>query len=209
MSSNLEQTGHPRIKAFQRARRTARAVHEMIGLVQRVILDGEVTPAEAEFLAAWMKANPEVVNSWPGSALAQRLGRIFADGRIDDDEREDLLFFLHELTGTPSGAGLDVAVRALPLDEPMPRLHFAGNECVFAGHFVWGTRRRCEQAVIARGGVFARKVSERTNIVIVGELGDPDWERSRFGADIAEAVKQRAAGARLVIVDEEHWVSCL
>lgn len=209
MRSNLDQADHPRIKAFHQARRTARAVHEMIGLVQRVILDGEVTPAEAEYLVAWMKANPEAINSWPGSALAQRLGRIFTDGKIDDDEREDLLFFLHELTGTPPGAGADVVERALPLDDPMPRLHFGDNECVFAGHFVWGTRARCEQAVIARGGVFARKVTDRTNIVIVGEVGNPDWSRSPFAADIAEAVKQRAAGARLVIVDEEHWVSCL
>jgi hypothetical protein len=71
----------------------------MLGLVKGVIVDGEVTVGEAQYLAHWINANPEAVLCWPGSALAQRLQRIFADGYVSDDEREDLRHFLEKMVG--------------------------------------------------------------------------------------------------------------
>lgn len=209
MSTHLDDQAQQRISVFNAARRRERAIHEMLGLVKGVIIDGEVTESEAQFLASWIRANPEAVHSWPGLALAKRLMKIFADGRIDPEEREDLMFFLQDLAGGVHADGdIKVAVR-LPLNEPMPPLLFSGIECVFMGHFIWGTTSNCEAAVIARGGTCGRNVTRRTGILIIGDLGSHDWVHSSFARKIQKAVEYRAKGLPLVIVDEEHWANCL
>ena len=205
-----DDSGQPRVTAFQAARRTERAIHDMLGLVKSVIVDGKVTDEEARFLARWISANPAAVNSWPGSALARRLTLIFEDGRVDAEERKDLLFFLQDLAGRHhrDDGPITVEVR-LPLDSPAPQLVFAGTECVFVGHFVWGTRPACEELVTARGGTCAHAVTPATGIVVIGQLGCDDWRNSQWGSSIQLAVDLRARGGAPAIVDEEHWVRCL
>jgi len=182
----------------------------MLGLVKGVILDGEVTATEAQYLAHWINANPDSVASWPGRALADRLIRIFADGRVDNDEREDLLYFLQKMVGHDDGQHGDVnPTTRLPLDEPPPSLTFPGTEFVFTGRFVWGTRSACESAVTARGGTAGSSVTKRTRVLVLGDLGSRDWAHTSFGRKIQKAVAYREAGVPLVIVDEPHWCSHL
>ena len=203
-------SSQPRISAFQAARRTERAIHDMLRLVKSVILDGKVTDEEAHYLARWIEANPAAVNSWPGSALARRLTQIFEDGRVDADERQDLLFFLQDLAGRHHrDEGMIAVEMKLPLDSPAPPLSFAGTEFVFLGHFVWGTRPACEEMVRARGGTCAHEITPATGIVVIGQLGCDDWTHSPWGTSIQQAIEQRARGGAPAIVDEEHWTQSL
>ena len=181
-----------------------RGIVEMLGLVRGVILDGSVSVEEAHQLARWVSDNPGIVDSWPGQALAGRLFRIFADGRVDDEEREDLLYFLRKLVGPDAHEPAESAP-PLPLDAAPPSLMFTGEEFVFTGRFIWGTRASCERAVSDRGGIAAPAVTRRTRVLVVGDLGSRDWARSPFRRNIEQAVEYRAAGVPIVIVDEQHW----
>lgn len=209
MRTQLDANGQPD-PAINAARRVDRAIHEMLGLVKGVIIDGVVTTGEAQYLASWINSNPESVHSWPGAALADRLNRIFADGQVDEDEREDLLFFMQNLAGPNHGQHGDANLATrLPIDDPKPTLRFEGSEYVFTGKFVWGTRKRCEEAVIDRGGICASNVTQRTTALVIGELGSRDWAHTSFGRKIQKAVDYRSSGVPLVIVDEEHWTTHL
>ena len=210
MRTDLDPHGQPLNTSFNAARRADRAIHEMLGAVKGVIVDGEVTEGEAQFLAHWINANPEAVQSWPGRALADRLKKIFADGRVDPEEREDLLFFLQQLAGEDHLQHGDVNVAtSLPLDQPAPSLTFLGREYVFTGRFVWGTRAACESAVIDRGGRCGSSITKRTNVLVIGELGSRDWAHTSFGRKIQKAVDYRDSGVPLVIVSEPSWVQHL
>lgn len=182
----------------------------MLGLVKGVIVDGEVTVGEAQYLAHWIDANPEAVLNWPGDALAQRLRRIFADGYVSDEEREDLRHFLEKMVGTDTGANGNVnAATRLPLDEPPPLLAFPGWEYVFTGRFIWGTRTACEEVVARLGGVCRSGITKRTRVLVIGDLGSRDWIQTSYGRKIEKAVEYRRTGVPLVITDEAHWASHL
>src|SRR5688500_15929067 len=103
MRDDLDAHGQPLNKAFNRARRSDRAVHEMLGIAKGMIIDGVVTGDEAAFLSHWVRANPDCVACWPGDALAARLRRIYADGEVGEDERQDLLYFLQQMAGEDRG----------------------------------------------------------------------------------------------------------
>ena len=98
-----------------------RLVAEPLGLVKGVVCDGVVTDTEAHALGHWVNSHPDVVAGFAGKVIAERLAPYLPDGRIDEDEREDLLTLLRGLVGEPAEhtGPLNHATR-LPLDDPAP-----------------------------------------------------------------------------------------
>ena len=188
-----------------------RCVDELVGLVRGVVADGEVSETEVYRLAAWVEENRVVTSSWPGSAIAQRLSRIFADGRVEDEERADLRLLLEDLVAQPSAdaAAPDASTR-LPLCDPPPRVAYEpSREFVFTGRMVFGTRGHCEDAVRRRGASVGKGVTSRTNYLVIGQLGSKAWVHSTHGRKIEDAVALRQRGKGLGIISEERWVASL
>jgi hypothetical protein len=193
---------------FNLSRRIDRSVNELLGLTKGIIADGVVTPEETELLRAWVIANPEAASAWPGNVLADRIARIYEDDRVEEDEREDLRVLLQQLSGGANHDEGNPSTR-LPLNDPAPQLRFDGAVYVFTGRFFSGTRRWCENLVESRGGVCVPNVTNRTNFLVIGELGSRDWKHSSFGRKIQKAVEVRSDGRDLAIIAEEYWHGCL
>lgn len=108
--------------------RLDRAVDELLGLARGMIADGTVTESESRALRTWAGRNPDLCVTFPGQDLYQRLTAIYADGRVDDDEREELLWFLQGLAGDGQVTE-DESVggsSTLPLTVPPPRISHEG-----------------------------------------------------------------------------------
>lgn len=208
--ANLDDHGQPRNRRFGAARRADSEVQELLGLAKGIIADGVVTDEEANALRKWMRANAYAADVWPLTVLSDRLGRIFADGRVDDEERAELFELLCAATGEKPSASTEMnRATRLPLNEPQPELRFTGSFYVFTGKFAYGTRAACQQVVQARGGECERDVTQRTNVLVIGILGSEQWMHSTHGRKIEKAVHYRANGLPLAIVSEEHWASQL
>jgi NAD-dependent DNA ligase len=208
--SHLDGHGQPRNRRIGAARRADRAVHELLGLARGMIADGEVTRGEADALARWIEVNAEERDVWPINTIADRLRRVYADGEVDAGERAELLDLLSSVTGELPGTAVAMnRTTRLPLDEPQQPLRFGGLTYVFTGKFVFGTRGACQQAVEARGARCGGSVSQKTNVLVIGALGNADWIQSSHGRKIEQAVHYRASGVPLQIVSEEHWTACL
>jgi NAD-dependent DNA ligase len=209
MGIRLDADGQPPAW-FYAARVAERAISELLGICKGMVCDGEITEGEALGLRRWIATNPEAASSYPGNVLADRLDRIFRDGRADEEERADLLELLQAATGMPADGSptMDRATR-LPLCDPAPALTFAGQEYVFTGKMVYGTRRACENAVVERSGRTHSGVRQSTGVLVIGTLGSAAWKESTHGTKIVRAVDLRDAGYPLRIVSEEHWVAHL
>jgi NAD-dependent DNA ligase len=190
------------------SRRIDRSINELLGLTKGIIADGSVSVAESDTLRAWINANPEAAAAWPGNVLAERVARIYNDGRVDDVEREELRCLLEDLAGGHVTEQGNASTR-LPLDDQAPELRFDGSVYVFTGRFFSGTRQWCEAIVESRGGVCSSNVTRRTAYLVIGELGSRDWKHTSFGRKIQKAVEIRAAGRGLAIIAEDHWAECL
>jgi hypothetical protein len=113
--------GQPFNTRFNRAHRAERDLSEMLGLIKGVLADGVVTEGEAKLLKDWARHHPDATEVWPVDILKTRLDKIFADGRVDDAEREDLAELLQSIVGGTAGiiTGQDAAT-TLPIDRPPP-----------------------------------------------------------------------------------------
>jgi NAD-dependent DNA ligase len=199
-----------RVRALQAQRRVEQGLAEMVGLVRGVAADGVVSSDEATRLSEWIRANPEPAARWPANILARRLGRIFADGRLDGRERDRLSALLAQVAQNPEGMGRGFPLATdLPISRPEPEVVFEGQTFVFAGELAYGPTRACEREVLELGGMCERTINRRTDYVVIGTLGAADWAQTAFGALVDEVVQYRSRGVPIAVVTEEHWAAAL
>jgi NAD-dependent DNA ligase len=206
----LSNSTSARVRALQAQRRVEHGLAEMMGLVRGVVADGVVSSDEATRLSEWARANPETAERWPANVLARRLGRIFADGRLDGRERERLAALLAQVASNPGaiGRGFPLATD-LPVTQPAPEIVFERRTFVFAGELAYGPTRACEREVMELGGTCERTINRRTDYVVIGALAASDWSQAAFGALIDEVVQYRARGVPIAVITEEHWAAAL
>lgn len=191
---------------FGLGRWRARGLDELLGFVKGIITDGAVSDAEAVALHQLLEANPALATEWPANVLADRLERIFADGVIEEEEREDLVLLLQRATGESEGSA-EPMTRAtrLPVDEPPPDLIFEKRLFVLTGKFVTGKRAFCEAAVERLGGWCDSRITRETDYLVIGTLASEAWVHTTHGRKIEAAVVIKAQGHPISIVAEEHW----
>ncbi|MGY3888005.1 hypothetical protein [Aeromonas aquatica] len=66
-------------------------VNMLLGFLQGISADSNIVEQEVHALRALLLKHRDLLASWPGSLLFNRLNDILADGEITEDEREDLL----------------------------------------------------------------------------------------------------------------------
>lgn len=210
MSTQTDGNGQPSNLQFNATRRAERDVSEFLGLAKGVLADGTVVEAEAHAVRDWILAHPDASDRWPLNALTGRLQRIFADGHVDDMEREDLASLLADVVGGRATvvAGHDTTTN-VPIDQPPPSLRWTGSVFVFTGKFVFAPRQECERQVIRLGGACESTTTKRTNYLVIGTFGSRDWAHTSYGRKIEKAVEYRNAGQPLAIINEDHWAESL
>lgn len=183
----------------------ARIVDELIGLSRGIVADGVVSKQEAEFLQKWLAANVAISDTPLIRDLYIRIGEILQDGDVDADEARELVDTLNALSSSRD-VELGEVLRAttLPLCKPPPTLTFPGRNYCFTGTFVFGRRSACEKAVADRGA-FAGRLTQKTNVLVVGTYATESWKHSSFGTKILQAVEWRDEGRPIAIVSEDHW----
>jgi NAD-dependent DNA ligase len=175
-------------------------------LCKGVIFDGVVLETEVTAIAQWLEHHPEVQEVWPADVVVRRVQRILHDGMVEDEEREDLRELLMEVTGSDAeSAALENQASTLPLDNPAPTIHVPDSAFCFTGRFYFGTRRACQSAVTARGGLVHPGVRRDTHYLVIGQLGSTDWIHSSYGTKIQKAVEYRERYGKVKIVCEQHW----
>lgn len=209
--TDLDPHGQPYELSFNRARRTERDLSEMLGLAKGMLADGVVNDAEAEFLQRWGANHPDAVEKWPLNLIFSRLHQYFADGLIDDVEREHLKELLAALVGGTASLLLGYeGATELPLDSPPPLICWGPDDVyVFTGRFAYGTRADCEREMTERRSTCESNVTRRTSFLVIGTFGNRDWRHSSFGAKILRAVELRESGFPIRIVGEDHWANAL
>lgn len=79
--------------------RRSDALQEMMRLARSIVSDGEVTDMEAKVFHAWIERNPDVKGIVAVDEIVGILTNVFADGRLNDTERSQLVSLLEDFGG--------------------------------------------------------------------------------------------------------------
>jgi hypothetical protein len=185
-----------------------KAIDQLSGICSGILADGVVTTQEAAFFANWVRKFAPFEPVWPFTDVLARVERIFADGRCDDDEREELKGVMQELCGyTAETNPGETYSMTLPLDSPLPQpVVFPDRVFTITGKFAFGTRRKVMEAIEARGGRPSDTSPTReSHYLVIGVFASRDWANTNYGCKIERAVKLRDSRSGIAIISEGHW----
>lgn len=192
---------------FNRKSIDDRQIDTLIGLSKGLVADGRVNQAEAEVLMNWLMQSRQASNNPVILNLLDKVSAMLEDGVLDEDESSELFSILRKISGDPSEIGEVAKSSSLPIDQPEPGLIFNGMSFLFTGTCAYGTRKQCQEAIEALGGVNAKNVTKSLNYLVLGTYVTDSWAHENYGRKIEKAMRYRDEGAPLIIVTENHWLN--
>jgi NAD-dependent DNA ligase len=168
--------------------------------------DDYLSEDEIRQLGAWLDNHEEVLAEWPGNMIAKRVQEVLADGIITEEERADLQRILEKAAGAKPQVHLAlISATRLPIDEPPPDVAFQDHAFCLTGQFIFGSRGKCQQTVLDRGGYCQEHPTITTDFLVIGTLASQRWAHESYGRKIEAAVSLKRSGRDLKIIAEEHW----
>lgn len=191
-------------------RKLTKATQTLLGICSGLIADGSLNDKEIFYLKNWLLENQVVCKFWPGNVIANRVDSILSDGLVTEDERNDLIFCLKNLSGNhfhETGTACSDEP-AIPFDDD-PSIFFNNMTFCFTGNFYFGTRAACERAVLKLGGMPVDTVSGKLDYLVVGSIVEPSWINATYGRKIETAIQRQQRYGQPAIVKEAQWVKAL
>lgn len=205
---NLDADGQPTYQyRANLANNLRKSIDHMVGLCRGILCDGEVNAKEAQIFAQWVKLNKELLKNSIFGAVISRVERIYGDGKIDDEEREELAEIMRTIGGyMEKEAGIESKASAFPLCQPAPAIRFTGSEFVITGKCVFGKRASVADEITKIGGLIAVHPTHSTKYLLIGHFASRDWIHESYGRKIERAMQLKAERTGIAIISEAHWL---
>lgn len=157
--------------------------------------------------------------AWKGRN-SYKLADLARDGGIKDEESHRALvdckkaLIVYSAAASKLGPSYDYDSADLaenddlPVDEPLSPVEFDGKSFCFTGNFIYGSRMECEGAVMLKSGM-PGNLTKKTDYLVIGSYASPEWVTSKAGRKIEKALAMRAAGGKICIINERHWLAHL
>ena len=190
----------------QRAnRKNVRQALSTLSAKLALITHREIIETDAVELIRWLSQTYELRHIWPVNVMIERVIHILDEGYLSEDELIDLIGVLSALI---EGAELKhPGLQSFTPRQSGDVVIIPGHRFCFSGKFIYGSRERCKQAIVERGGLCSKQISSGLNYLVVGELGNKN--RSRESKKLRRAEQLHERGIPVQIVPESLWVSAL
>jgi NAD-dependent DNA ligase len=188
-----------------------KSLNSLMGIISGLVSDGELNDKEILFLKTWTDENRHIAGEYPANIIFRRVHEVLIDSIITDKEREHLLNELKIISGNDfamTGSAMPEQIESIFDNDPT--VIYAGNEFVFTGKFLFGTRNACEETVIKRGARVKDYITQDTNYLVIGTRSSPEWITENFGRKIQKAAEMASSGEyEISIIREVDWTMSL
>lgn len=181
-------------------------VNQLLGFLQGISCDDELTDSEIQTLQGLVNREPSAHSHWAVKRIKEKVDAVLDDGVIEEHERESLLDDVKAVcgqgfldTGIVSGLSTGVLVGDIDFET------LADVKVCFTG------TTRADMTKDARGvGVdVVKSVTKKLDVLVIGGIASRDWKFSSFGRKVETVHKNRDSGSTTAIIDELTWVALL
>jgi len=195
-----------KITGFSKKSAYDRQIDHLTGLCAGLIADGKVDQKEAEVLLAWLAQADAVSQNPMLIPLLDRVSEFLSDGKLDEDEAQELFELLQKFVGGEYVFGEVQKTSSLPACDPPPKVAFDGSMFCFTGTFAIGKRSALKDLIAKQGGKAASGVTQKLDYLVVGTYSTDAWAHETFGRKIEYALELREKYGKPAIITEEHWL---
>jgi len=199
------------------------AIRNLHGVLGGIGLDGQVTDDEIIELRDWLFDYERFKDYWPFSVTWDLIEQIFSDGKIDQQEREEMLDFCKHFseTPTPDAEISDPVYKETYMETKSPifqpftalcnreaKIKFNKNTFCFTGSAKTGLRKELHKIVEKIGGVPKNSVIKNLNYLVIGAQSSPFWVYSTYGRKIEEVIENRRnKRSKTIILHEDDFLA--
>ena len=175
---------------------TTKYLQELQGIIFGIMSDNVLTDEEIESLKYWMDTHLALEGNYPFDKIYKCLKKIFEDGIITEDERQELEKVCQHVIS--------------PLEsEPQCVINsdIGGKLICLTGDFSSMERKEMEAFLTEQGAIVKKAVSKKLDFLIVGELGSNQWTQGSYGTKIKKALEYNEKGADITILREHDFIT--
>jgi hypothetical protein len=189
-------------------------MHTLQGILHGILSDNIIDIKELHYLREWMNDNSHLESMYPYDEVYSLLHKVLKDGQLDSQEELLLKVFFTEFIDTKYSVNIDSGdydqikkeMHIQGVCALGPNIEFEGNLFCFTGESSRMKRVDVQRIVIEKGGRFNNNIVKETDILIVGDGGNPCWAFSCYGRKIEKAINLRKQGKRIIIAHEiDFW----
>ena len=179
-------------------------IEELVGFLTGTASDGVLNDQEIAGMSGWLEQNEAVKEVWPASVIVMRLATILEDGIITDEERDDLLTTVRQITGTDAAdeSRLSFEASTEVWEDAVDELKLAGSVFCLTGDFVSGDRESVDTMLRCLGAETNSSVNKSIDYLVIGTLASRDWLYTSHGRKIEKALLLKREGSPIKIVTE-------
>ena len=192
-------------------------IQKLQGMVHGITADGKIEKEELDRLQDWLSENEHLNGCYPYDELNTVVGSVLKDGKIDEQEHENLLKFFNSFVSFSTAKQVRQLGKSRPSKKELtlpaicsscPTIKFPNHYFCFTGFSNKGLRSDFAIAVTELKGVYVDKVDGGLHYLVVGAMANPAWAFCCYGRKVEAAMNLRKAGRSLLIVHEnDFWDS--
>ncbi|PCJ27964.1 MAG: NAD-dependent DNA ligase [SAR86 cluster bacterium] len=178
-------------------------IEELIGFLTGIASDGVLNDQEINAMSAWLDRNESIKEVWPASVIVNRLAIILEDGIITDEERDDLLVTVYQVTESdPTESGVSFQASTEVWEDTLESLPVSGAMFCLTGDFVSGDRDSVDLLLKCLGGTTNSSINSSVDYLVIGTLASRDWLYTAHGRKIEKALLLKRDGSDIKIITE-------
>lgn len=171
-----------------------KSLQTLHGFLQGVIADNILTESEVLALRAWLNDNISLRGQYPFDRVYDVIEAALDDGILEQKELEDMFLLFQKYIDPIKNTTTDSST-----------ITIQDKLFCLTGDFTHGTRKEVETFISSKGGICKSGVSSKTNYVVVGSNGSPDWACGNYGSKIKKALELQENGNPIQILKETDF----
>lgn len=175
-----------------------KALQTLQGFLLGVIADDTLMESEVLALKKWLDSNYYLAGQYPFDRVFSVIQNALSDGILEQDELDEMLTLFKKFTSP---------IEEYSCTDEIPEL--SGKNICLTGDFNCGARKELEEILCNCGCKCQTAVSGKTDYVIVGALGSPDWAHGTYGGKVKRALELQEKGKNVQILKEEVFVEIM
>ena len=175
-----------------------KALQTLQGFLLGVIADDVLAESEVHSLKKWLDDNSDLAGNYPFDRVYAVIKKSLEDGVLEQLELEEMLMLFKKFSSPTQECAC-----------ACENLSFSEKTVCLTGDFEYASRKEIEKLVVRAGATCKSAVSGKTDFVIIGNLGSPDWSCGNYGTKVKRAMELQEQGKNIQLMKENEFISIL
>lgn len=185
------------------------------GICHGILADGVIDDKEVRDLEKWLEENTHLSTYYPYDEIRSLILSIVSDGKIENEEKLVLKAYLNQFVNLENKE-IEEQINRETNDINIsghctsdPEIELDGKIFCITGVLKSGNRASLEKRISDLGGIPTKRLTKKTDYLIVGDNGNQAWAFACYGRKVEKALDLRKNGHKISLIHEFDFMDAI